>query len=556
MKFDNVMRLLGEFGTYQKRNYVLVCLPVITISIQTMVSVFTLGVPEHRCALPKWDNDTYAVQNNYHRQHINLSVPLVTYPSSDEEKMSKCELFGQYSSDSNTTHNSTTYTYKCQSYVYEKTDFETTFVTEMNLVCQKKTYRTHAMMAFMGGFTFGSLALGIVADGFGRKKGLMLSLVLHIGSCIAVSFANDFLLFVVLRFIAGISVGGILGITFVMGLELVGPSKRMWAGIVIEFFWSFGTLLLALLAFFVRDWHHLQLVLSIPTVLFLSYAWFIPESARWLLTKGRDLEADHILRKAAKVNKVELPEKLFDEETFESEKCVPVWKIFISFRLMMRTLIIFLNWMVTSMVFYGLGLNVGNLGGNIYINYFLSSVAETIGFASCLLFLNRWGRKPMHVGSMFLGGLACLGTIFPVIYGTADQQWITVTLAMIGKLGASAAFATIWVFSAELYPTIVRNSAMGASSFCARVGGMISPYIADIGISVEGDMAKAMPLIIFGLATIGAGLLALLLPETLNKELPETVEDAVRYGRKPKLHMYSEKKGSENGKPLVQKEHI
>lgn len=73
---------------------------------------------------------------------------------------------------------------------------------------------------------------------------------------------------------------------------------------------------------------------------------FIPESARWLLTKGRDLEADHILRKAAKVNKVELPEKLFDEETFESEKCVPVWKIFISFRLMMRTLIIFLNWLV------------------------------------------------------------------------------------------------------------------------------------------------------------------------------------------------------------------
>lgn len=52
-------------------------------------------------------------------------------------------------------------------------------------------------------------------------------------------------------------------------------------------------------------------------------------------------------------------------------------------------------------------------------------------------------------------------------------------------------------------------------------------------------MAKAMPLIIFGLATIGAGLLALLLPETLNKELPETVEDAVRYGRFVKLLLYT-----------------
>lgn len=51
---------------------------------------------------------------------------------------------------------------------------------------------------------------------------------------------------------------------------------------------------------------------------------------------------------------------------------------------------------------------------------------------------------------------------------------------MIGKLGASAAFATIWVFSAELFPTVLRNSAMGASSLCARVGGMVSPYIADL----------------------------------------------------------------------------
>ena len=51
---------------------------------------------------------------------------------------------------------------------------------------------------------------------------------------------------------------------------------------------------------------------------------------------------------------------------------------------------------------------------------------------------------------------------------------------MIGKLGAAAAFAVIYVFSAELYPTVVRNAGMGASSCCARIGGMVAPYIADI----------------------------------------------------------------------------
>ena len=57
------------------------------------------------------------------------------------------------------------------------------------------------------------------------------------------------------------------------GLEFVGPRKRMWAGIVIELFWACGTLLLALLAYFIRDWRTLSLVVSAPTVLFVVYIW-------------------------------------------------------------------------------------------------------------------------------------------------------------------------------------------------------------------------------------------------------------------------------------------
>ena len=53
-------------------------------------------------------------------------------------------------------------------------------------------------------------------------------------------------------------------------------------------------------------------------------------------------------------------------------------------------------------------------------------------------------------------------------------------LANIGKFGISAAFAVIYVWSAELFPTMVRNSGMGSSSMMARVGGMVCPYIADL----------------------------------------------------------------------------
>ena len=59
-------------------------------------------------------------------------------------------------------------------------------------------------------------------------------------------------------------------------------------------------------------------------------------------------------------------------------------------------------------------------------------------------------------------------------------RWITVVLANVGKFGVSAAFAVIYVRSAELFPTMARNSGIGSSSMMARVGGMICPYIADL----------------------------------------------------------------------------
>ena len=65
-------------------------------------------------------------------------------------------------------------------------------------------------------------------------------------------------------------------------------------------------------------------------------------------------------------------------------------------------------------------------------------------------------------------------SIFSALY------WITVVLANVGKFGVSAAFAIIYVWSAELFPTMVRNSGMGSSSMMARVGSMLCPYVADI----------------------------------------------------------------------------
>ena len=60
----------------------------------------------------------------------------------------------------------------------------------------------------------------------------------------------------------------------------------------------------------------------------------------------------------------------------------------------------------------------------------------------------------------------------------SDLQPLTILLAFIGKAGAAAAFGIVYIFTAELTPTVIRNAAMGACSCTARIGSMLAPYIA------------------------------------------------------------------------------
>nr|KAG5700422.1 hypothetical protein BaRGS_010335 [Batillaria attramentaria] len=86
-----------------------------------------------------------------------------------------------------------------------------------------------------------------------------------------------------------------------------------------------------------------------------------------------------------------------------------------------------------------------------------------------------------------VSGLELVGSSYRTLAGSVIQMfwpvalsWLLLVLSNIGKLGASAAFSIIYLFSAELFPTVARNSLMGASSMIARLGGIVSPYIAQL----------------------------------------------------------------------------
>lgn len=143
------------------------------------------------------------------------------------------------------------------------------------------------------------------------------------------------------------------------------------------------------IAWFLRDWRNLQLAVSLPGFLFLATWWILPESPRWLLAMGKTQEVMTILKKAAKVNGRELPhnidKKLMPAATMEPESG-SVMDLFKTHQLRKNTFLLFVIWFSVYLVYYGLVLNVGNIGGDIYINSV--STKTYIAFFEDLIFIS------------------------------------------------------------------------------------------------------------------------------------------------------------------------
>ncbi|XP_053401994.1 organic cation transporter protein-like [Mercenaria mercenaria] len=531
MQFDLIYKEIGEYGRYQRWVVWVASSTSAYAGLLILTSFFVLAIPEHRCAVPGWENDTYAIQDDNHLAAINRTIPLA--PSTEDYKYDQCHYIKITDDDTETLE-------KCNRWVYDKSIFKTSLGADLNMVCDKKILKSNAQMVNFAGIFAGSFLTGIFSDKFGRKMTMCTSLTLILFCSLGMAWSPNYAVFVILTFLVGFFNVGHWMPAFVIKIEFVGPSMRKFSGYLSSFMSSFGHIGLAAIAYGIRDWSTLLIVASVPGVIYLPL-WFkrvFPESARWLCTRGRIEEAKAVINRWAKWNKVTLPENFFDKVMVDDEDQGPlqgqIWNLFSSRVLGIRTVLIFTIWLVVCLGYYGLAFNIGDLGSDLYLNFMLQSLVELPANILCLLILDRVGRKPVMVGSMLIGGTALIGTIFTLLY-LPDKPVVTTVLALVGKMGLSAGFSTVYIFSSELFPTVVRNAGMGASSCMARVGGMVAPYVADLDRLVGGKFGVALPQVIFGSLSIVGGIAAIFLPETLNKYLPETIEQGEKFGKNDEM---------------------
>ncbi|XP_067899880.1 organic cation/carnitine transporter 2-like isoform X6 [Heterodontus francisci] len=178
------------------------------------------------------------------------------------------------------------------------------------------------------------------------------------------------------------------------------------------------------------------------------------------------------------------------------------------------TIISFLVWMILTTEYFGLSLNTANLHGDDYLNCFFAGAVEVPAYVAAWLFLWKFPRRLSLSGSLFLGGLA----LFFIQLIPSNLSVLGTVLVMIGKFGTTCAFSIVYVYTAELYATPIRNMGVGVSSMASRLGSITSPYIFYLGVHHE-----FLPYNLMGIFTILSAILVLFLPETLNAPLPDTL---------------------------------
>ncbi|XP_019877801.1 organic cation transporter protein-like isoform X2 [Aethina tumida] len=427
----------------------------------------------------------------------------------------------------------------CTEHIFDRSVFEETITTQWDLVCEKQHLGSFAQTITMLGILFGNMIFGYLSDRFGRKNPLLWAVILQATTGVAAAMSPWFVLFLIMRFFAALATGGTMVTSFVLVMELIGTEWRTVLGIIYQIPFNLGHLTLPLFSYFLRDWRYFQVAISAPSIFLIIYYWVLPESPRWLITTGRTESAITTMESAAKVNKLPTEhirrdvENLVAKQEDKSEAKqggnildlvrTPIMRVY--------TFAVCFNWFVCGLCFFGVSQFIGQLGGNIFLNVALSAIIQIPSTFFSVYSTKKWGRKYSLIFGNLLAGIF----VFLIGFTPSEPAWIQPTLSTIGMFGLAVSFPTVYIYSGELFPTLVRNIGVGTSSMAARIGSMIAPFVASL-VKVQ----VWLPPVIFGVVPIIGAILCLLLPETLDCKLPDTVEEAEQFHKNKKRNTDTE----------------
>ncbi|KAJ9573945.1 hypothetical protein L9F63_008687, partial [Diploptera punctata] len=527
--FEKIMTHVGLNGRYQTRfNYMFNLLFIVFLAMPYLNLVLAMTIPEHWCHVPG-------------RENTNLTLDewkRLTIPRGAEDQggasYSKCTMYDVNPLDNLTSlqqyNRTTARTVGCKyGWEYDHTWYTRTVVTQENWVCEKELYVTNTFVANRAGDVIGTFVFGQLGDLIGRRPVFFMTLLmLAIGRCLIVLTASNYALFLTVTIIGSVSQSAAFQSPMVLGMEMSAADKRAEIAMLQCLGWTAGICLMPMVAWLTGDWVSFLVITSAPCAAFCFTYKCFPESARWLAAKGKIKKCAKELQKMANMNKTLLPvetDNILNKIAAKKEKIYGVASLFNHWRLAKNTILIVYLWVLNAMTYYTLLLNVSNMSGNPFMNFFWQSLVELPGYIAGKILSDKYGRRWTQAVGFALVGTAAFIILF--IITDPEMQLITVCLVIFIKLGITVTFYVCHLVAMETYPTCVRQSGTSMGAVLGSSMAILGPYIVYMGTTFD----IRYPYIIMGFLFITGIFAALFLPETLHHRLPETLADAQNFGK-------------------------
>lgn len=341
------------------------------------------------------------------------------------------------------------------------------------------------------GMAVGALIFGILSDKIGRKSVFIITLLLFsIGSGLT-ALTTTLAMFLVLRFVIGMGLGGELPVASTLVSESVEAHERGKIVVLLESFWAGGWLIAALISYFVipkYGWEVAMVLSAVPALYALYLRWNLPDSPRFQKVEKRPSVIENIKS---------------------------VW----SGEYRKATIMLWILWFCVVFSYYGMFLwlpSVMVLKGFSLIKSFqyvlIMTLAQLPGYFTAAWFIERLGRKFVLV--TYLIGTACSAYLF----GVADSLTVLIVAGMLLSFFNLGAWGALYAYTPEQYPTVIRGTGAGMAAAFGRIGGILGPLL--VGYLVASEASLSLIFTIF-CGSILIGVFAVVIPgqETKQREL-------------------------------------
>ncbi|XP_068247569.1 organic cation transporter 1-like isoform X2 [Palaemon carinicauda] len=516
--FDAILELVGSKGKFQFKLVYYVLAPVcFFMGYNTCQVLFQTAVPDHWCHVPGRENTTFSKE-----EWMALTVPRIGNTS----KYSSCSRYSLISTgEGNSTIAVSGEMERCiDGWDFDHSQFWATAVSTNEWVCEKGSAED-VLSTNLAGNAVGTFLFPMLADRIGRRPVFFALLIIHIVFTLAYIWMPLYSLHLVFRFIRGFHELTIYLIPHITVMEVLDPEERAKVTTIGWVFWIVGMCATSLIAWIIPHWEYLAFSSLIAPAFGFLYWNHLPESPRWLLSKGRLDDCVKMMKKISESNgkkdvSCEELEKLLVDLNSQNEKAVSFLKVFRYSKLTLRSIMICILspclYLIYGMTMFGINV----LPDNQFLSHFILSASELPSNGLGLLLLHYTGRRMTCYTTISATALCCVVSLF----ATHNQWFMMITLALI-KFFITTSLLVMYVITAEIFPTPIRSSGLGIMGVTGLVAMSVAPYVLNAGMGPTFQYWIMLGLLGMSFLT------SLALPETLGLPLPQTFQEAEDIGR-------------------------